>query len=183
VKIQVFFNPKQVAGFRLIGYENRLLSKQDFNDDTKDAGEIGAGHSVTALYELVPAGGEVPGAPPPADENPFVKKAVEDPSETDLSGSTVDPEALFQLRLRYKQPDGDTSKLIETMVHDAEGGFDAASPDFRWAGAVAAFGMNLRGNAGMGLDAVLEIAKGTAGDDKYRHEFLQLVETAKLLTR
>jgi Ca-activated chloride channel family protein len=172
VKIQVFFNPRRVAGFRLIGYENRLLQKQDFNDDTKDAGEIGAGHSVTALYELVLAGSEVPAAPP-ADENPFVAKAQ----------ATVDTDALFQLRLRYKEPDGDASKLLEQMVKDDGKGFDGASPDFRWAGAVAAFGMALRDAKTLGLDAILEIAKGTAGDDKYRQEFLKLVETAKLLRR
>ncbi len=172
VKIQLFFNSKRVAGFRLIGYENRLLAKQDFNDDTKDAGEIGAGHCVTALYEIVPAGSEVPG-PPAVDRNPFVAKAE----------ATVEADALFQLRLRYKQPDGDKSELLEQMVRDGSGTFDAASPDFRWASAVAAFGMTLRGTAGMGLDAVAEIAKGAAGDDKYRREFLQLVETAKLLKR
>jgi Ca-activated chloride channel family protein len=171
VKIQLFFNPKRVAGFRLIGYENRLLAKQDFNDDTKDAGEIGAGHCVTALYELVPVGTEVPAAPA-ADENPFVAKA----------GLDADSAALFQLRLRYKQPDGDKSELLEQMVVDGDGTFDKASPDFRWAAAVAAFGMNLRGTAGMGLDAVLEIAKGAAGEDKYRREFLELVQTAKLLS-
>jgi Ca-activated chloride channel family protein len=172
VKIQLFFNPRKVAAFRLIGYENRLLAKQDFNDDTKDAGEIGAGHCVTALYELVPAGSEVQGLPA-VDRNPFVPKAE----------AAVDAEALFQLRLRYKRPDGDKSDLIEAMVRDGNATFDAASPDFRWASAVAAFGMNLRGTAGMGLDAVKEIAKGAAGDDKYRREFLDLVETAKLLSR
>ncbi|HEX5139103.1 MAG TPA: von Willebrand factor type A domain-containing protein [Planctomycetota bacterium] len=172
VKIQLFFNPRRVAGFRLIGYENRLLSKQDFNDDTKDAGEIGAGHSVTALYELVLAGSEVPAAPP-VDENPFVAKAQ----------ATIDSNALFQLKLRYKQPDGDTSKLLQQMVEDDGKSFDAASPDFRWAGAVAAFGMSLRDAKTLGPDAILEIAKGAAGDDKYRQEFLRLVETAKLLRR
>ncbi len=172
VKVQLFFNPKTVAGFRLIGYENRLLAKQDFNDDTKDAGEIGAGHCVTALYEIVPAGSEVPG-PPAVDKNPFVAEAE----------AAIDAESLFQLRLRYKQPDGDASELLEQIVRDGAGTFDGATPDFRWAAAVAAFGMTLRGTAGMGLDAVLEIAKGAAGDDKYRREFLELVETAKLLSR
>ncbi len=172
VKIQLFFNPRTVAGFRLIGYQNRLLAKQDFNDDTKDAGEIGAGHCVTALYEIVPAGSEVPG-PPAVDRNPFVAEAK----------VAVDEGALFQLRLRYKQPDGDTSELLEQTVRDGAGTFDGATGDFRWAAAVAAFGMKLRGTAGMGLDAVLEIAKSAAGDDKYRREFLDLVEAARLLTR
>jgi Ca-activated chloride channel family protein len=172
VKIQLFFNPRTVAGYRLIGYENRLLRKQDFNDDTKDAGEIGAGHCVTALYEIVPAGGEVPAAVP-ADENPFLAKPA--------AGAGSD--ALFQLRLRYKQPDGDKSELLEQTVSDGDGSFDRATPDFRWAASVAAFGMNLRGTAGMGLEAVLEIAKGAAGDDKYRREFLELVAAAKLLKR
>jgi Ca-activated chloride channel family protein len=107
------------------------------------------------------------------DENPFLKKPE----------AAADSDALFRLRLRYKQPDGDASELIEQDVADRDGAFDRASADFRWAAAVAAFGMNLRGTAGMGLDAVQEIATGAAGDDKYRREFLELVEAARLLKR
>ena len=88
VKIQLFFNPKKVAGYRLIGYENRMLARQDFNDDTKDAGEIGAGHCVTALYEIVPAGVEVPG-PPAVDKNPFVAKAEASVERSDIGLSLL----------------------------------------------------------------------------------------------
>ena len=179
VKIQLFFNPARVAGWRLIGYENRLLATQDFNDDKKDAGEIGAGHSVTALYELVPAGLPVPGAK--VDANPFkqVGKAAV---------IAADPEALFQIRLRYKQPDGNTSVLQESYVRDSGASFDAASRDFHWAAAVAAFGMRLRQSnkaPGMSWDGIREIAKGALGRDAggYRGEFLELCDRAAALER
>ena len=110
VKIQVEFNPAQVAAYRLIGYENRLLNKQDFNDDTKDAGEIGAGHHVTALYEIVPPGKDqgLPGV----DPLEFQKSK---PAEQDLAADR--PESML-VKLRYKAPDGDTSKLIKLGVVD-----------------------------------------------------------------
>ncbi|MHC4729970.1 MAG: YfbK domain-containing protein [Planctomycetota bacterium] len=174
VKIQIFFNPKEVAGYRLIGYANRMLEKEDFNDDTKDAGDIGAGHAVTALYELVPAGQEVPAGN--VDQNPFV--AQNKPSDLADTGT------LFLLRLRYKQPDSDTSTLMEQSVMDRDRGFDDASPDFRWASAVAAFGMLLRDSPHKGQvtwETVLELAKTHAGADSIRQEFLGLVEKARRL--
>jgi len=174
VKIQLFFNPKKVGGWRLIGYENRVLAAQDFNDDQKDAGDIGAGHTVTALYELVPAGTSVPGAP--VDPNPFVKE-----------GAAVEDDAWFQLRLRYKRPDGDKSSLIERFVTESGGCFDEASPEFRWAAGVAAFGMLLRESPhvdGANLGAVEAICGGAVGPDPngHRNEFLGLVRRAASLS-
>ncbi len=177
VKIQVFFNPKTVAGWRLIGYENRLLQKQDFNDDTKDAGEIGAGHAVTALYELVPAGTELPG--PKVDPNPFVEER--------RPVDTVDETALFRLRLRYKQPEGDVSTLMEEDVFDKGVRFFDTDEDVQWAGAVAAFGMLLRDSPYKGLSTyplVEEIAQAARGEDRqgYRAEFVRLVRLAQTLS-
>src|ERR671933_247348 len=110
VKLQLEFNPARAAAYRLIGYENRLLRDEDFNDDTKDAGEIGAGHTVTALYELVPAGQKV--------ETPGV-----DPLKYQPPAPAPDPEKaspdLLTVKLRSKQPDGDTSRLIEQPVQDS----------------------------------------------------------------
>lgn len=177
VKIQVEFNPATVAGYRLIGYENRVLAKEDFNDDTKDAGEIGAGHSVTALYEIVPAGGRVPGV---ASVDPLKYQL---PETKDWQSSTND---LFTVKLRYKLPDGEVSELIERPVGPEVVAFDAAPEDLRFAAAVAAFGMRLRGseNAGdLGWADIQRIARVALGEDpgSYRAEFLTLVEKAKRL--
>jgi Ca-activated chloride channel family protein len=176
VKIQVFFNPARVAGYRLIGYENRILAKEDFNDDKKDAGEIGAGHAVTALYELVPAGLAMPG--PGVDPNPFVRSGPAAPATSSR--------ALFRLRLRYKQPDGDTSTLLERDVHDSGRAFAQADRELQWAAAVAAFGMLLRDSPHKGdatWDSVIEIAGAAVGvdPDGYRREFLALAKRAKRL--
>jgi len=170
VKIQVFFNPAKVASYRLIGYENRQLAARDFNDDKKDAGDIGAGHTVTALYEIVPAGVETP--VPAIDQNPFLKRA---PSKT------IDSEAMFRLRLRYKQPDSDKSRLMEVDIRDEGQGFDHADHDFRFATAVAAFGMALRGSPSLGKiswQGIHEIAAGATDDDEFRMEFVQLLKKA-----
>ncbi|HEY5346320.1 MAG TPA: VWA domain-containing protein [Verrucomicrobiae bacterium] len=180
VKIQVEFNPAQVAAYRLIGYEKRMLRKEDFNNDKKDAGEIGAGHTVTALYEIVPAGGEIPAGnvdplkyQPTADEKP--ERYVSDSSKE-----------LLTLKLRYKQPDGDTSKLLEFPVTDSGKSFARASTDFKFATAVAEFGMLLRGSEFAGnanYGSVLELAQAAKGTDAegYRSEFLTLVKTAQRL--
>ena len=178
VKIQVEFNPAHVAGYRLIGYENRLLRAQDFNDDRKDAGEIGAGHTVTALYEIVPAGAEVP-AP---DVDPLKYQKPTRPARGDAS------EELMTLKLRYKEPDGDTSELIEVPVVDAGRAYRRASEDFKFAASVAAFGMILRNSPHKGsasFDSVLELAEEGVGSDRsgYRQEFLKLVEQASQLDR
>lgn len=177
VKIQVEFNPARVAGYRLIGYENRLLAKEDFNDDKKDAGEIGAGHTVTALYEIIPVGQAVPGSP---SVDPL---KYQRPKE----GSASVSNELLTVKLRYKAPDGDKSKLINIpLTADDIPAFDAASEDFRFASAVAAFGMKLRGSPDAGKftwPEIQDIARGALGNDpgSYRAEFLTLIEKAKAL--
>jgi Ca-activated chloride channel family protein len=174
VKIQLEFNPAVVGAYRLIGYENRLLRAEDFNDDTKDAGEIGAGHTVTALYEVVPAGKE--GALPGIDALKY-QKPVE------VSRESKGGE-LLTLKLRYKEPDGSTSKLMQFPVSDRGTSWAQASRDFKFASAVAALGMILRdspykGNATLG--SVLDLAEAGKGEDKqgYRAEFIELVRTMR----
>ena len=174
VKIQIEFNPTKVAEYRLVGYENRMLKKEDFADDTKDAGELGAGHTVTALYELVPAS-QGTGK---AEELKYVK--------TEVKPDAASTNELMTVKLRYKEPDGDKSKLIEQPVLDSGLVLAKTSNNFRWALAVAAFGQLLReskfsGSATMGN--VLMWAKGAKGEDQfgYRAEFIQLAEKAELL--
>src|SRR5262249_18394407 len=152
---------------RLIGYENRILAKEDFNNDKKDAGEIGAGHTVTALYEIVPAGaGSAPGTP--ADASPQVDK-LEYQSEPQPNLAAAKSNDLLMLKLRYKEPDGDTSKLLKFPVADANQQIAAAGNDFQFATAVAAFGMLLRNSAHKGAatyGSVLELAQASLGADK-----------------
>jgi Ca-activated chloride channel family protein len=180
VKIQVEFNPARVGAYRLIGYEKRMLRKEDFNNDAKDAGEIGAGHTVTALYEIVPVGGEIRGGS--VDDLKYQHPAEEKPERYVSDGSRE----LLTLKLRYKQPDGDKSRLLEFPVTDNGRRFANASTDFKFAAAVAEFGMLLRdsefaGNSSYG--AVLELAGEAKGTDAegYRSEFLTLVKTAQRL--
>jgi Ca-activated chloride channel family protein len=177
VKIQVEFNPAHVAAYRLVGYENRLLDDEDFNDDTKDAGELGAGHSVTALYEIVPVGVEVPTAN--VDELKYQQQRPDD-------RAAASPEMLT-VKLRYKQPDGDTSRLLERALVDRGTPLDATSDAFRFSAAVAQFGLLLR-DSGHKAEAsypnVLALARGARGADAhgYRAEFIRLVETAEVLS-
>jgi Ca-activated chloride channel family protein len=185
VKIQVEFNPTQVGAYRLIGYENRLLAKEDFNDDKKDAGEIGAGHTVTALYEVVPAGKSFP-ASPGVDELKYQPKpapaAAPQPAPENAS-----PEMLT-LKLRYKAPDADESQLREFPLTDAQVPWEKSSHEFRFAAAVASYGMLLRDSPHKGSaswDSTLELAQEGKGRDVsgYRSEFIGLVEKAKALSR
>ena len=174
VKIQVDFNPARVAAYRLIGYENRTLAAEDFADDTKDAGEIGAGHTVTALYEIVPAGQSVEGV---AGVEP--SKYVETPELSEAAESGE----LLTVRLRYKRPDGDQSTQFNVAVTDEGGAFEDATPDFQFASAVASFGMLLRESKHAGeasIAGVEEIAASTVGEDPngYRREFLELARKA-----
>ena len=176
VKIQIEFNPAQVNSYRLIGYENRLLAKEDFNNDKKDAGEIGAGHTVTALYEVVPAGAvdETPRVDPLKYQKPAKPAAA--------SGS----DELLTLKLRYKQPDGDTSRLLSTPIKDSDKSYNRASTDFKFAAAVVEFGMLLRHSPYKGeatFNSVWEHTRANLGNDPegYRAEFLTLVETAQRL--
>jgi len=178
VKIQIEFNPAQVTAYRLIGYENRILAAEDFNDDKKDAGEIGAGHTVTALYEVVPAGQQV--------DVPSVDPLKYQPTAQPADDESASDE-LLTLKLRYKFPDAETSKLLEVPLVDGEKRFGEATGDFQFAAAVASFGMLLRGSEHKGTatyGAVLEIASASAGPDVhgYRAEFIQMVDRARTLT-
>jgi Ca-activated chloride channel family protein len=178
VKIQVEFNPAQVQAYRLIGYENRLLADEDFNDDTKDAGELGAGHSVTALYEIIPAS---------------IEPDVDLPEVDDLRYQqvTIDPDAydsdeLLQVKLRYKEPTADTSQLITQSLRNRSRDINDSSDDFKFSAAVAAFGMMLRNSQYQGdvtADRILDLAREGRGDDEggYRAEFIRLVENYELL--
>ena len=182
VKVQVEFNPAKVASYRLIGYEDRMLKKEDFNDDRKDAGEIGAGHTVTALYELVPAGADTKRDRPAVDELEFQKKPSASPSPP-ADAEPPSPLALM-VKLRYKAPEGGDSTLIKRGVEDDGKDVGRASEDFRFAAAVAAFGMLLRDSphkGGATLDGVRELAESSLGADPsgYRREFADLVRKAR----
>jgi Ca-activated chloride channel homolog len=177
VKIQIEFNPAQVGAYRLLGYENRLLRAEDFNDDAKDAGEIGAGHTVTALYETVPAGKEQ--SLPGVDALKYQK-----PAQASAAAQSAE---LLTVKLRYKEPEGDKSMLMQFPVADLGTAWTSASRDFKFASAVAAFGMILRDSPHKGkatLGSVLELAEQGKGVDKegYRAEFIQLVAKARELT-
>lgn len=177
VKIQVEFNPRLVAGYRLIGYENRLLAAKDFNDDRKDAGEIGAGHTVTALYEIVPAGQKIEN--PGVDELKYARPS-EEPSGTGTG-------ELMTVKLRYKEPDGDVSKPLNFGVVDSRTAYANASADFKFAAAVAEFGMLLRGSRYKGqasYDNAAQLARASVGADLqgHRSEFVKLIESARTLS-
>jgi Ca-activated chloride channel family protein len=181
VKLQVEFNPAVVEAYRLIGYENRLLANADFNNDRKDAGDMGAGHTVTALYEIVPKGGAIPG--PDVDPLKYQTPAqAPAPAAQARNGSTE----TLTLKIRYKDPDGTESKLLSLPLTDREGTFSKASADFRFAASVAEFGMILRdspyrGKASVG--EVIENAQASKGSDRngYRQEFIGLVQRARQL--
>src|SRR5437870_763170 len=188
VKIQVEFNPARVASYRLIGYEKRMLRKEDFNNDRIDAGEIGAGHTVTALYEVVPLGANAnPAASaPPVDPLKYGTNATH-PTNGDARSTSSSAEALT-VKLRYKKPDGDKSELIERAVVDDGKQFANASVDFKFAAAVAEFAMLLRDSEFKGsgtLRVVLEWAEEGKGAERneYRAGFLELVRKAQALKR
>lgn len=173
VKIQVEFNPVQVAGYRLVGYENRLLDREDFDDDTVDAGEIGSGHTVTALYEIIPADGG----------NGKTKSTLKYQTEGTATGTAAASGELLTVSLRYKAPNGDKSRLISHPV-DADSYRETMSENLAFAAAVAEFGMVLRDSENRGnatLDSVLELAEPCvhADSDGYRKEFLDLVQTVR----
>ncbi len=173
VKIQVEFNPARVQAYRLIGYENRLLAAEDFNDDTKDAGELGAGHTVTALYEVIPPGVRAPGS--------SIDPLRYGDGEPATRGARADSDELMFVKLRYKRPDGDRSRLIEQVVRDR---VVDPSEDMRFAASVAAFGMILRDSEHCGdfsLRDVSRLAKGAVGEDRQgvRSEFIHLVEQTR----
>lgn len=177
VKIQVEFNPRLVAGYRLIGYENRLLADKDFNDDTKDAGEIGAGHTVTALYEVVPAGQKL--------ENPGVDELkYSRPAEVTQNANTSE---LLTVKLRYKEPEGDVSRPLSVGVPDRQASYRNASNNFKFAAAVAEFGLLLRDSRYKGQSSyanAAELARGAGGADLngHRAEFLNLIQSARSIS-
>ncbi|MCX6855074.1 MAG: VWA domain-containing protein [Verrucomicrobia bacterium] len=182
VKIQVEFNPAAVRDYRLIGYENRLLAKEDFNDDRKDAGEIGAGHSVTALYEIVPANLK-PGESPVLAVDPlkYQPEQMASPLKSPVAPQS-EIEALT-VKLRYKEPEGVTSKLIEVPLKDDTRQIDKASAELKFSAAVAGFGLMLRDSSYKGeltWSRVRQLAREGKGKDAlgYRGEFLQLIEKA-----
>jgi len=174
VKIQIEFNPAKVQAYRLIGYENRILASEDFNDDKKDAGELGSGHTVTALYEIIPVG----------VKNEFATR-VDDlkyqaPKTTTTNAAT---DEVMTIKLRYKKPDGDKSQLIVHPVIDTQLAPDRTSDNFRFAAAVAGFGMLLRNSEfkqQASFQQVLSLAKSAKGNDDngYRQEFINLVKAA-----
>lgn len=174
VKLQIEFNPAKVQSYRLVGYETRILDNEDFNDDTKDAGEMGAGHTVTALYEIIPTGisGNIPGSIDPLKYQ----------TETNINTQTGNSSELLTVKLRYKTPEEEKSKKIEKSVTDTDK--DNVSPDFRFASAVAMFAQLLRNSDYKGeatYDQVIETAqRGLSFDPEgYRAEFVRLVQSAK----
>ncbi|MFZ1219192.1 MAG: von Willebrand factor type A domain-containing protein [Chthoniobacterales bacterium] len=180
VKIQVEFNPARVASYRLIGYEKRMLRKEDFNNDKVDAGEIGAGHTVTALYEVVPAG---TGATDPAASVPPVDPLKYGTNKTETTNGS--PE-MVTVKLRHKKPDGETSELTERSYVDNGSKFENAAPDLKFAAAVAEFGMLLRDSQYKGkgsFGAVIEWAQEGKGRDTagYRAGFIELARKAQEL--
>jgi Ca-activated chloride channel homolog len=179
VKIQIEFNPAKVISYRLIGYENRLLKKEDFNDDKKDAGELGAGHTVTALYEIVPVGSK-----------PEIVTSVDPLRYQATQPKKIDPkyvDEMMVVKFRYKEPMDTVSKLIVHTMKDKEVKLTNSSDNFRFSAAVAEFGMILRSSKFKGtstFDSVIELAKNSKGTDEegYRAEFVKMVKTASLLS-
>ncbi|WP_010227330.1 vWA domain-containing protein [Gillisia marina] len=174
VKIQVEFNPENVEAFRLIGYENRLLNDEDFKDDKKDAGELGSGHNVTAVYEIIP----------PGTKSEYLK-GIDDYKYTRQVSKGNNSEELLTVKFRYKEPDGKKSKLIESVVKLSSE--KSPSTDFNFISAVALFGMNLSESEftnGKQIFSVLELAEKGRGEDKdgYRAEFIRLVKSYESLS-
>lgn len=179
VKLQLEFNPAKVKAYRLIGYENRALANEEFNDDKKDAGDMGSGHTVTALYEIVPVGAESETQTGNVDALKYQK-------------TSIDPKAkrtdeMLTMKLRYKAPDGDESKLMTTTVSSQAIPAAQTSDNFRFSAAVAACGMLLRDSEHKGTSSypmVLELAKNARGKDEegYRIEFINLVKSMGLIS-
>lgn len=177
VKIQIEFNPKYVKAYRLIGYVNRKLNKEDFDDDKKDAGELGAGHTVTALYEIVPKGSAQK-----------TRKASDLRYQTNELSENANQNEVMTVKLRYKAPNSDVSTLIERPIAENYAELGETSNNFRFSAAVAGFGMLLRKSKHKqqcSYSLVRTLAVGAKGDDKdgYRQEFINLLRTAELLQK
>lgn len=178
VKIQVEFNPTKVQAYRLIGYENRKLNKEDFNDDTKDAGELGAGHTVTAIYEIIPVG----------IKSEFLKDVDALKYQNQGNHSAANSDELMTVKLRYKKPSEDTSILLSTVIKNNSQTYDKASENFRLSAAVAEFGLLLRESEfkkNASYQQCLEILDKAQGKDEngYRHELWSMVKNASGLKR
>jgi Ca-activated chloride channel family protein len=179
VKLQLEFNPEQVKGYRLIGYENRLLADEDFDDDTKDAGEMGAGHTVTALYEIIPANYQTPYIADIQDTQQRVEPVKA------FSGAKKD---MVHIKFRYKKPDGHKSKLLEKGATDMNIPLEKSSDNFRWSASVAQFGLLLRDSKYKGkanwrnLKTMAEKSKGK-DPNGYRGEMILLIDQAQKLSR
>jgi len=179
VKLQIEFNPAKVQAYRLLGYEDRMLNKEDFNNDRKDAGDMGSGHTVTALYEIIPPGvkDDYAGS---VDPLKYQKPEPVHPG----NGS----DEMLTIKFRYKQNDFSASKMSLVTVKDTPKAFNSTTADFRFASAVAEFGMLLRDSQfkqQSTFDQAISIAKASKGDDQegYRSEFVRLAESAKLLAK
>jgi len=179
VKFQLEFNPTKVQAYRLIGYENRMLNSEDFNNDQKDAGEIGSGHTVTALYEIIPTGvkSEFIGSVDELKYQKNHKKPIENTSDD-----------LLTIKLRYKEPDGNTSKLMQKAVVDNGNSKSELSSNFKFSAAVAEFGMLLRQSdfkQQSSFEQVVQLAESSLGKDKdgYRSEFLRLAQSTQLMAK
>lgn len=177
VKLQLEFNPAVVQGYRLIGYENRVLNNEDFDDDKKDAGELGAGHTVTALYEIIPVG---------VDSKFLVADKELKYQERDLKPNATRSNELLTVKFRYKVPEADNSQLMEEVVMDKNVSIAKSSDNFRWSAAVATFGMLLRNSEFKG-EASYELCKKLAAEARgkdnegYRAEMIRLMETVGLM--
>lgn len=175
VKLQIEFNPAKVQAYRLIGYENRMLNKEDFNNDKKDAGELGSGQTVTALYEIISVG----------VKNKFIGK-VDELKYQKMPKQEYLSDELLTVKLRYKKPDQDESKLLLKAVTDTKTNWEKASDNFRFAASVAGYGMLLRNSEFKQSTTYRDLVKwteGSIGDDKlgYRKEFLKIVKYSQQL--
>jgi Ca-activated chloride channel homolog len=176
VKLQIEFNPTKVKAYRLIGYENRMLKNEDFNNDKKDAGELGSGHTVTALYEIIPIG----------VESEFYKIDELKYQKTKVEAAASNSNELMTVKFRYKKPNGEVSKLIVHPMIDNGVSLTKTSDDFRWSAAVAAFGMMLRESEfvkDFSYEDVLQLARSAKGKDAdgYRIEFINMVKSQGLV--
>lgn len=176
VKLQIEFNPAHVKAYRLIGYENRMLRNEDFNNDKKDAGDLGSGHTVTAMYEIIPVG----------VESEFLKIDDLTYQTNKISQAAYRSEEIMTIKLRYKKPDAQVSQLIVHPLKDQNVPMEETSENFRWAASVAAFGMLLRESEyikSFSYDDVAQLAQGAKGKDKegYRAEFIRIVKSFGLV--
>ena len=178
VKIQVEFNPDKVQAYRLIGYENRMLIAEDFNDDKKDAGELGAGHTVTALYEIIPQG----------ITSEFVKSIDPLKYQHNKTNGNIKSNDLLAVKFRYKAPDTSVSTLITNTLRDNTLDINKSSNNFRFSASIAEFGMLLRESEfrqASTYQSALTLALGAKGVDKegYRQEFINMIQNVKFMER